>query len=61
MFYYLLALNEKSCLNNTLDSVNSFYGTNHASHLSYNSTILESNFTEACTIKFRTASEEFWT
>lgn len=57
----LLTLSFPACLNKTLDDVNSYYNTTYMDYTEYNSTILQSNFTEECKRKFRTASEEFWT
>lgn len=57
----LIGLNDKSCLNKTVDDVNSLFGTSLTSYMEFNSTMLQSNVTKQCEIKFRTASEEFWT
>lgn len=61
IFVFFVELNDASCLNKTVAAVNSYYGSNYMNYTGFNSTILESNFTDECTRKFRTASEEFWT
>lgn len=54
-------LNDESCLNKTVNEVNTLFATNLTSYSGFNSTMLQSNVTKECEIKFRTASEEFWT
>lgn len=54
-------LNDQSCLEKTLSEVNSLFGTSLTNYTQLNSTMLQSNVTKECEIKFRTASEEFWT
>lgn len=54
-------LNDKSCLNKTVNEVNSLFATSLTDYTEFNSTMLQSNVTKECEIKFRTASEEFWT
>lgn len=61
LYFSSPGLNDKSCLNKTVDDVNSLFGTSYTSYMEFNSTMLQSNVTKQCEIKFRTASEEFWT
>lgn len=61
LYFSCPGLNDKSCLNKTVDDVNSLFGTSLSSYMEFNSTMLQSNVTKQCEIKFRTASEEFWT